>query len=386
MFTSLRKAVLHKTNLFSSLNISPSSLIRIRFISTDSITTHHNSFTISYLINSCGLSQQKAISASNQVHFESSTNPDSVLTLFRDNGFSNSHISKIIAMYPILLIFKVDKTLKPKFDYFNSKGLSGPELTKVLCRNPNVMGSSLEKTIIPSINLLESIVGTREKVIAMLKRSMNVLPRIKTVESNIALLRSHGVPMSNIQKLLVTQPRVFSRNASRFSEKVEEVMKMKFDPSRQAFLAAIQVLSAMSRSSLDAKFCLYKSWGWSEDQVQCAFRKQPYCMTLSEENIMLTMDSFVNKFGYAPSSIAEQPIVLMFSCEKRIFPRCSAMQLLFKKGKVKQSTTLISFLQMPEDVFLKKYISRFYKEVPELLTVYPEEGKMNGLDISCSVV
>ncbi|KAL5708801.1 hypothetical protein ACHQM5_019558 [Ranunculus cassubicifolius] len=374
--TSLAKFVLHKTNLFSYLDIYP-SLIRIRFISIDS-TAHHNSFTISYLINTCGLSQQKALSISKKIHFESPTKPDSVLTLLKNNGFSDSQISKIIAMYPTLLISKVDKTLKPKFDFFNSKGLSGADLAKVLCQNPNVLGSSLEKTIIPSFNLLESIVGTHEKVLAMLNRSMNVLSRIKTVESNIALLRSHGVPMSNLQKLLVSQPRALLRNPSRFSEDVEEVMKMKFDPSRQVFLAAIQVLSAMSRSSLDAKFCLYKSWGWSEDQVQCAFRKQPFCMSLSEENIKSTMDYFVNKLGYAPSSIAEQPSVLLYSCEKRIIPRCSAMQILIKNGKVAQSIALGSLLQMPEDVFLEKYISRFEKEVPELLRAYKGEGKRNG--------
>ncbi|KAL5708803.1 hypothetical protein ACHQM5_019560 [Ranunculus cassubicifolius] len=184
--------------------------------------------------------------------------------------------------------------------------------------------------------------------------------------------------MSNIQKLLVSQPSALLRNPSRFSEDVEEVMKMKFDPSRQVFLAAIQVLSAMSRSSLDAKFCLYKSWGWSEDQVQCAFRKQPFCMSLSEENIKSTMDYFVNKLGYAPSSIAEQPSVLLYSCEKRIIPRCSAMQILIKNGKVAQSIALGSLLQMPEDVFLEKYISRFEKEVPELLRAYKGEGKRNG--------
>ncbi|KAL5708793.1 hypothetical protein ACHQM5_019550 [Ranunculus cassubicifolius] len=281
-------------------------------------------------------------------------------------------------MYPTLLISKVDKTLKPKFDYFNSKGLSGADLAKVLCQNPNVLGSSLEKTIIPSFNLLESIVGTREKVIAMLNRSMNVLSRIKTVESNIALLLSHGVPMSNIQKLLVSQPSALLRNPSRFSEDVEEVMKMKFDPSQYLFLMAMHVLDAMSRSSLEAKFDVYKSWGWSEDQVQCAFLKKPYCMILSEKNIMFTMDSLVNKFGYAPSSIAEQPTVLQFSCEKRIIPRCSAMQILFRKGKVKQSTSLYSFLQLQENVFFKKYISRFEKEVPELLSAYQGKGKMNG--------
>ncbi|KAL5708794.1 hypothetical protein ACHQM5_019551 [Ranunculus cassubicifolius] len=242
------------------------------------------------------------------------------------------------------------------------------------------MHSSLEKTIIPSYDFLKSIVGTDEIVRAVLNWSMNVVATTyKIAESNIAFLLAHGVPMSNIQKLLVSQPQVLLRSVSRFSEIAEQVKKMKFDPSQYRFLAAIYVLSAMSKSSFEAKFDVYKSWGWSEDQVQCAFQKHPYCMTLSEKNIMSTMDSLVNKFGYAPSYIAEQPIVLSYSSEKRIIPRCSAMQILFRNGKVKQSTTtLYSFLQLQEDVFFKKYISRFEKEVPELLSAYQGKGKMNG--------
>ncbi|KAL5708799.1 hypothetical protein ACHQM5_019556 [Ranunculus cassubicifolius] len=369
--TSLAKFVFYKRNLWPSFE----SLSLIRFNCSNS-TTQHNSFTISYLINSCGLSQQKAISISKKFHFESPTNPDSVLTLLRNNGFSHSHISKIIAQRPELLVSSVDKTLKPKFDFFSSKGFYGGALVKVLCREAKVLTYSLENTIIPSFHFLRSIVGTDAKVIAVLRRYMNVLAMYKTIESNIGLLLDHGVPMSMIQKLLVSQPRMFSRSTSRFCEYVEEVKKMKFDPSQHLFLAALNVLNAMSRSSLEAKFDVYRSWGWSEDELQGAFRKHPYCVALSEENIMSTMDTFVNKFGYAPSSIAQKPSLLLYSCEKRIIPRCSAMQILIKNGKVKQSTNLRSLLQMTEDKFLKKYINRFEKEVPELLRAYQGEGNL----------
>ncbi|KAL5708824.1 hypothetical protein ACHQM5_019581 [Ranunculus cassubicifolius] len=376
MFTcfSLAKIVLHNTNLFSS--IESLSLIRIRFISTN--PTSQNSFTISYLINSCGLSQQKAISASKRIHFESPTKPDSVLTLLRDNGFSDSQISKIIAQRPTILVASVDKTLKPTFDFFNSKGLSGPDLAKALSRDGVVLGYSLEKRIIPSFHFLKSIVGTDEKVIATLKRSLDVLRRNhdKIVAPNFSILRAHGVPDSNIAKLVVTQPRLFIRNPSRFSENVEEVKKMKFDPSQYIFLVAIQVLTQMSRSSLEAKFDVYRSWGWSEDEVQHAFRVSPHCMMLSKENIMSTMDTFVNKFGYSSSLIAKQPSLLHLSSERRIIPRCSVIQGLIKNGQITEAPSLRIFLRISDDKFLK-YISRFGKDVPELFRAY-QEGKMNG--------
>ncbi|KAL5708108.1 hypothetical protein ACHQM5_018939 [Ranunculus cassubicifolius] len=378
MFSFLAKnLLLHKRNLVYSPQFHP---CLIQFISTDSIPKN-NSFTISYLINTCGFSQEKAISVSKYVNFESSTNPDSVLTLFRNYGFSDSQISTITAKFPRLLLSKVDKTLKPKFDFFNSKGLCGDDLAKVLCRDASVLTDSLEKNVIPSFEFLRNVLGTDEKVIAMLKRSMDVL-RInheKVLSPKIVLLKAHGVPDSNIRKLLVSQPWVFRRNVDRFNEMVEEVKKMKFEPSRYTFCMALHMLHAMSRSSLEAKFDVYRSWGWSEDELQYAFRMNPHCVLLSEKNIMSTMECFVNEFGYSPSSIAKQPSVLLYSCEGRIIPRSSVIQVLVANGHIEKAPTLGSFLALVEAAFFKKYISKFEKEVPELLSIYQGKGKMNTI-------
>ncbi|KAL5708826.1 hypothetical protein ACHQM5_019583 [Ranunculus cassubicifolius] len=372
-------------NLFPKTNlVYPSSLIR--FICSNS-TTHHNSFTISYLINNCGLSQQKARSVSKKIHFESSTNPDSVLTLFRNTGFSDSQISKITTKWPSLLLSSVDKTLKPKIDFFVCKGLSGADLVKVLCRDPHILRYSLEKTIIPCYQCLKSIVGTDENVFTVLKRSMQVLTNDHDrIATNIALLHAHGVPDSNIVKLLSSQPRVLLISDSRLSEIVEEVEKLEFNASQYVFLVGVRALAAMSVSSLEAKFNVYRSWGWSEDELQSAFRRSPYCVMLSEKNIMSKMKYFVNKMGYAPSTIAKQPSILQASYEKKIVPRCSVIQVLTTKGLIKEAPALVTFLTLSDDEFLKKFVTKFEKKVPELMKVYRGKTTMKGLDRCSSVI
>ncbi|KAL5708107.1 hypothetical protein ACHQM5_018938 [Ranunculus cassubicifolius] len=366
MFTFLAKnLLLHKSNLLYSPQYH-------RFISIPK----NNSFTISYLINTCGLSHVKAISASKYLNFESPTNPDSVLTLFRNNGFSDSQMSKIIAGCPQLLLSSVDKSLKPKFEFFSSVGFSGADIAEIVCSSPNLLAVSVEKNLIPFFNLVKNIVGTDAKVITVFKRSRGHVSRIKVLASNVALLRDHNVPGANIAKLLVSHPQSLLTNASRFSEMVEEVEKMKFDPSEYRFLAAMQVFS-MSRSSLEAKFDVYRSWGWSLDEVQYAFRMHPHCMFLSEKNIMSKMDYFVNKFGYTPSSIAKQPSTLLYSSE-RIVLRCSAIQILITNGKLEKAPSLGSILVRTEDIFFKTYISKFEKEVPELMSMYQGARKMIG--------
>ncbi|KAL5714345.1 hypothetical protein ACHQM5_016323 [Ranunculus cassubicifolius] len=106
-------------------------------------------------------------------------------------------------------------------------------------------------------------------------------------------------------------------------------------------------------------------------------------MLISEKNIMSKMDYFVNKLGYNPSLIAKQPSTLLYSSE-RIVPRCSVIQVLMKNGQLKKAPSLCSILLMVEAEFFKKYISKFEKEVPELLSIYQGKGKMNGLDSSSS--
>ncbi|CAA3025582.1 Hypothetical predicted protein [Olea europaea subsp. europaea] len=72
-----------------------------------------NSYTISYLINSCGLSKEKAIFASEKVHFGSPKKPNSVLTLLKKHGFSKTHIANLVRKRPVLLLYNPEKTRLP---------------------------------------------------------------------------------------------------------------------------------------------------------------------------------------------------------------------------------------------------------------------------------
>ncbi|KAL5708815.1 hypothetical protein ACHQM5_019572 [Ranunculus cassubicifolius] len=251
-----------------------------------------------------------------------------------------------------------------------------------------VLTASLEKTIIPSFDCLKSIVGTDEKVITMLKKSTIVL-RInheRKLAPKLAILHALGVPDSVVAKLLVSHPRMFTISSARFNEIVAQVKKMEFDPCQYTFLAAIQALTALSIASLEAKFDLYRSWGWSEDEIRRAFRKAPTCMLISKESIMSKMNCLVKKFGFAASYIAKQPSVLTYSYKRRIVPRCSVMQVLIKSGQLKKAPTLCTFLTMSEEMFLMKYLTRFEKEIPELKNVYLRKIKVKGIDHGSSVV
>ncbi|KAF5948232.1 hypothetical protein HYC85_014189 [Camellia sinensis] len=115
-------------------------------------------FTVSSLINSCGLSPEIANSISHKVHFQTSDGPVSVLSCFRDSGFSDFQISKLVHKSPSLLLSNPNKTLFPKLDFFQSLGLSRTEVAELVASAPFLLCYCLKNRLIPALDFLKSVV------------------------------------------------------------------------------------------------------------------------------------------------------------------------------------------------------------------------------------
>ncbi|KAK9923664.1 hypothetical protein M0R45_032071 [Rubus argutus] len=104
------------------------------------------SFTVSYLINSCGLSPEQApsLSSKHRVHFNSPEKPDSIIKLLKRYGFNETHISQIVKKCPRLLSVNARRTLLPKLEFFGSIGVEGTGLVQLVFANPHVLIHSLE--------------------------------------------------------------------------------------------------------------------------------------------------------------------------------------------------------------------------------------------------
>ena len=72
---------------------------------------------------------------------------------------------------------------------------------------------------------------------------------------------------------------------------------MGFNPSTMKFAKALHVLQAMSKSTWERKVNVYQKWGLSGDQICLAFRRNTWCMAVSEDKIMRVMEFLVNKMG-----------------------------------------------------------------------------------------
>ncbi|KAK2990590.1 hypothetical protein RJ640_019870 [Escallonia rubra] len=303
-------------HLFNTSRLIHSSGLHQEIAISSPNSSNQDSHAVSYLINSCGLSADAAISVSKKVHFRTLEGPNSVLALLRNHGFTKSQVAQFV-----------------KSD---------------------------------------------EKIFAAMRNARWAFQTDYTtfLVPKIAFFREHGVPDSCIALLLTNHPPAMMRRYDQFSEALVEVKEMGFDPSKSVFVLAVHAL--LKRGIWNRCQQAYGKWGWSKNDILLAFRKHPQCMNLSEKKISKVMDFLVNKMGWQSTAIARSSSGILFSLEKRIIPRCSVIKVLSLKGLIKKNLSLLTVLQAPEKSFLENFVIKYKEEVPQLLGVY--RGTVDALE------
>ncbi|KAG9458479.1 hypothetical protein H6P81_002987 [Aristolochia fimbriata] len=350
-------------------NISLVQRISLRSISSASNAGNEPSFTYTYLVKSCGLSRDAAHSVAQKLNLKHSRNPNLVLALFRDEGLTETQIKRMIGKCPALLVADPSTSLKPKFEFLRRLGVSGSCLAKMVSKDPNILRRSVASHMVSSIAFLRTVLQTDEEIVLALKRSTRILVYRpdKIMPKNIEILTSHSVPMKNITKLIKLQPGVLMGVPTRLNTIVLKLKDMGFDPAKTAFIRALRVLMTINELNWEKKLEVFRSVGWSDDDILTAIKLDPFCMANSEQKIRKVMEYIVKEMGFEPSSVARRPIVLALSLEERIVPRCTVLQILQSKGLVKGSLRLFSILEMAEKKFLEKFITKCKEEAPEIL-------------------
>ncbi|PIN01241.1 Mitochondrial transcription termination factor, mTERF [Handroanthus impetiginosus] len=334
------------------------------------------SFTVSYLINTCGLSSKDAISISQKITIKSPENSDFVLGLLRKYGFTDAHINKLLTRWPKVLLSYPEKTLLPKLHFFHSIGVPLDVLAQNLSFYPLILERSLENHLIPTYDYLKALVQTDKRVVHVFKRAPRAFAHgwRREIPSNIAILRQRGIPESSIVSLIANRPQVLVTGTKSLISCIDRAAEMGFDRTKTVFILAIQVFASMSESTLMHKMEVYRRCGWSESDISSAFLKYPICMKYSEKKIMDNMDFLVNDVGLQPDAIARLPVLLSLSLDRRMKPRYLVARILKEKGLLTKKIGLYSLLRMPETKFLKRYIANYEEDVPQLLDVY--RGKL----------
>lgn len=296
-----------------------------------------------------------------------------VMTFLRNHGFTDTQISKIVKASPQVLSANTQKTLLPKIEFLSSIGISSTDIPAVISRTPILLSRSLEEKIVPAYNFLKSLLCDNEKDVAKsIRRDSNILVRVitGTVALNVEFLRQVGLPQSRISLMLLSFPYVAYQSHVKLKRSVEDVIKMGFDPLQVIFILAVHVKCGISKDTWERRMEIYRSWGLSDEEILLGFRKHPFFMHITDENIARTMDVLVNKMGWEAAIIARTPSVLFYNLEKRIIPRCRVIKVLMSKGLVKKTLRPSSFIVQPQERFLDRFVRKYKNDLPELIKIY----------------
>ncbi|KAK2448743.1 transcription termination factor MTERF5, chloroplastic [Trifolium repens] len=348
----------------------PSSLFSLHFCTNTS--DYSTPFPVSYLIQNCGFSPQTAskLCSTYRLRFNTAKKPDSVLAFFRNHGFSETQLRNIIAQSPQLLSCDPSKRVLPKFQFFLSKGASNSDIVNLASKNPRILNLSVENHIVPIYELLRRFLQSEEDADALAIHKSYLLS-CNRVPDNITMLVENGVRYSSIVRLLRTNSRVFLKRD--MLKLVEELKNFGFNPSKTTFGIALEAKLTVHKTLWEEKVDTFKKWGWSDEDVLEAFRRQPHCMLVSINKINLLMSFWVNQMGWDVLALAKGPLLFSMSVEKRIIPRALVVQFLLKKGLREEKSSLASPFIVSDKKFRDKFINRYEEESSYLLKLYEEK-------------
>lgn len=370
-------------NLMFNLIVSKRSFIRIPnffccYIHKRSVeelkplSKKDSSSSFSYLLNK--LSLKSAFSTSGKSN--TADNHDLVTHTLKSYNFTNAQIKTVLIKYSKSWSADV---IKRKLDYCLSLGYSHIQLGKLVSKNPALLMTSLEDRVKPNVKILKSFLGSDQQIVKVVNRYSRLLQYDFTSSCflpNIKTLEFYGVSHINISKLISLNPRVLTIDSVKFTKIVKSIKDIGFSPSSAIFVRAINVMSGLNPLSWDKKVGVYKSLGMSEKDVISAFLKIPQVMALSEDKIRSGMDIYVKEMNWDCSFVAAHPVLLCYSLEKRVIPRCSVMSILATKGYIeKYPSKGYTFLLISDKMFLDKYVIKYKDHVPEVLDMFKYKVK-----------
>ncbi|KAL4571581.1 hypothetical protein LXL04_018344 [Taraxacum kok-saghyz] len=269
-----------KSRSFNRIEVVPSIRRRFPRSPCSSPIASDNSFTVSYLVDSCGVPPDKAITASKYLHIKTPDRADSVITFFKNQGFTETQITHVVRKFPMALTCNPETNLLPKFEFLSSIGLSDSDIVKLLTARPKALGRSLKNQLEPTFYLLRELLQSDDRTLIAIRRCAWVLDWDfeSNVIPNMQIVRDVGVPGSKMLYVLTYQPRDFLVTTDQFKKAVDEVVEMGFDPLKTSFMLAVHAVRSMSKSTWEKKMEIYEKWGWSKEQILVAFRTDPWCM------------------------------------------------------------------------------------------------------------
>lgn len=338
----------------------------------------HLQFVVDYLVSTCGLPRDSAISVAPKLRKivpDNTQKPDSAVGFFKSCGLGQTQIAAVVTKSPAILFSDVGNTIGPKIEYFDRVGLPRDLVVDMIVRNTQLFKRNMS-CIKPAFEFLLSYLGNMDAVVATLWRSSRMLiedPRM-SLQGNVDVMTAEGVTKKTISRLIVMQPRVLLQHSDWMIKIIRFVKDIGFDPGTLMFVHAVRVMASMSESSWDKKIRVFRSLGFSEADILHMFKREPQCFVTSEEKLRKVVDFFVNTVRIEVKDLARRPKFILYRIDKRLRPRYYFFEALISKNLVPKHRNVLTVLDLTEKKFSEDYVIKFLDKVPEMMGILIAAG------------
>ncbi|XP_066376914.1 protein SEEDLING LETHAL 1, chloroplastic-like isoform X2 [Miscanthus floridulus] len=326
--------------------------------------------TISYLI-SCGLSPAAASACKRRIR--STAKADAVRALLRTYGYTDADITEVVRRDPSILILDPDRILRPKLNLFASLRVK----PRTLATAPTLLTRSLDKHLLPCIQFLRGIIGVDSDVSSAICRAPRALHQAdlnKNMRPVVDALRRLGLPDKSISRLLTIDMCVLTISVDRITQIFDDIKALGLGVTDTGFVYGVSRFCRLSRETCLRKVALYRSFGVSEGDLQKAIKRQPTILGFSDESIKKKLRFFLDDLKFELSEVMERPVLIGYSLEKTIIPRCAVISVLMRERKIDPNIKLPWTLLGSAKVFSERYVLRHAQDVPDVVKAY--EGKI----------
>ncbi|XP_044951770.1 uncharacterized protein LOC123401969 [Hordeum vulgare subsp. vulgare] len=324
-----------------------------------------------YLVHTCGLTRPQALKASKKLsHLNSPANPEAVLAFLAGLGLSGADAAAVVAKDPLFLCAGVETTLAHNVDGLTGLGLSRPEIARLASL---VQDSFRCRSIVSKLQYHLPLFGSSENLFRALTKSPRLLKFNlgKVVMPNVAFLQECGLDCRSIAKLCIREPRMLTANPDRVRAMAACAERLGVPRGSGMFREALQAVAFRSEGNITAKVdYLKRTFSWSDAEVLIAFSAAPMLLRRSKYILRRSFEFLVSEAGLQPGYIAHCPVILYYSLEGRVKPRCYVLKFLKENGLVDRHLSFCYVVKMTEKVFVEKLISPHKEAVPHLAQDY----------------
>nr|XP_009794322.1 PREDICTED: uncharacterized protein LOC104241104 [Nicotiana sylvestris] len=187
------------------------------------------------------------------------------------------------------------------------------------------------------------------------------------METNVLLLRNYGFSDMMIKKIVLRNPNSITQKPEWFKDFLHKVEKdFRVTPDSATFLYGFRALACQKQSTLEKNIGIFKSFGWSDDQIVEMFRKLPHCVTFSEVRIEKALNLYMKELSFEPAYLASRPALLACSMENKVVPRMQVLNILDEKKLERRKLALYPVLMLTESKFIDYFVLPYKDQIPDL--------------------